>query len=223
MLRNALSLRYGISILNSFCCYIIALLQCLGIMITIIDYGNTNSNEIAESLEKLSVDYVISNSESNILQATKLILPDSTDISSSIKKLHLLNLFSILRIIKKPILGIGTGMHLMTKTFKDINAACLGCFPVECKTEEIQQNMFEHEQSIKIIKETSLLDNIGKEDKFYFEGDCFIPPNVFSTSIANINGEITASIERGNLFGVQFNPVKSGDAGIKVIRNFVGM
>ena len=48
-------------------------------MITIIDYGNTNSNEIAESLENLSVDFVISNKEPDILQATKLILPDSTD------------------------------------------------------------------------------------------------------------------------------------------------
>ena len=192
-------------------------------MITIIDYGNTNSNEIAESLENLSVDFVISNSESDILQATKLILPDSTDISSSIRKLHLLNLFSILRIIKKPILGIGTGMHLMTKSFKDINATCLGCFPVECKTEEMQGNMFEHEQSIKIIKDTSLLDNISKEDKFYFEGDCFIPLNEFSTSTANINGEITASIEKEHLFGVQFKPEKSGEVGMKVFRNFVEM
>ena len=190
-------------------------------MITIIDYGKTNSNEIAESLEKLSVDFVISNKEPDILQATKLILPDSTDISSSIKKLHLLNLFSILRIIKKPILGIGTGMHLMTKSFKDINAACLGCFPVECKTEEIQQNMFELKQSIKIIKETSLLDNIGKEDKFYFEGDCFIPPNEFSTSIANINGEITASIEKEHLYGVQFNPERSGEPGLQILKNLI--
>jgi len=192
-------------------------------MITIIDYGKTNSNEIAESLKKLSAEFVMSNKETDILKADKLILPDCEDISSSIKKLHLLNLFSILRIIKKPILGIGTGMHLMTKSYKNLNAACLGHFPVECKTEDTQQNMCEHEQSIKIIKETSLLDNISKEDKFYFEGDCFIPPNEFSTSIANINGEVTASIEKEHLFGLQFNPVKSGDAGMRVFRNFVEM
>ena len=192
-------------------------------MITIIDYGKTNSNEIAESLKKLSAEFVISNKETDILKTDKLILPDCEDISSSIKKLHLLNLFSLLRLIKKPILGIGTGMHLMTNSIKDINAACLGCFPVECKTEETQQNVFVLEQSIKIIKETSLLDNISKEDKFYFEGDCFIPPNEFSTSIANINGEITASIEKEHLFGLQFNPVKSGDAGMRVFRNFVEM
>jgi glutamine amidotransferase len=192
-------------------------------MITIIDYKNTNAKEIETFLSEVTSDIFISCNEADILKADKLIIPDSTDISSSIKKLHLLNLFSILRMIKKPILGIGTGMHLMTKSFKDINAACLGCFPVECKTEEIQQNMFEHEQSIKLIKETSLLDNIGKEDKFYFEGDCFIPPNEFSTSIANINWEITASIEKEHLYGVQFNPVKSGDAGMRIFRNFVEM
>ena len=192
-------------------------------MIIIIDYGKTNSNEIAESLKKLSAEFLISNKETDILKADKLILPDCEDISSSIKKLHLLNLFSLLRIIKTPILGIGTGMHLMTKSYKNLNAACLGCFPVECKTEETQQNVFVHEQSIKIIKETSLLDNISEEDKFYFEGNCFIPPNEFSTSIAKINGEITASIEKEHLFGLQFNPVKSGDAGMRVFRNFVEM
>jgi len=189
-------------------------------MITIIDYGKTNSNEIAESLKKLSVEFVISNKEPDILLANKLILPDSTDISSSIKKLHLLNLFSILRMVEKPILGIGTGMHLMTKSFKDINAACLGCFPVECKTEEIQQNMFIQEQSIKILKETSLLNNINKEDKFYFEGNCFIPPNEFSTSIANINRGITASIEKEHLSGVQFKPERSGEPGLQILKNF---
>jgi len=189
-------------------------------MITIIDYGNTDSNEIAESLEKLSMEFVISNKESDILQANKLILPNSTDISSSIKKLHLLNLFSILRIVEKPILGIGTGMHLMTKSFKDINAACLGYFPVECKTEEAQQNIFVHEQSIKIIKGTSLLNNISKEDKFYFEGDCFIPRNECTTSVVSIGSEITSTIEREHLYGIQFNPEKSGESGLQILQNF---
>jgi len=190
-------------------------------MITIIDYGKTNSNGIAESLEKLSVEFVVSNKETDILKANKLILPDSKDISSSIKKLHLLNLFSVLRIVDKPILGIGTGMHLMTKSFKDINAACLGCFPVECKTEESQKNVFAHEQSITIIKETSMLKNITTEEMFYFEGNCFIPRNELSTSVVNINREITASIEKEHLFGVQFKPERSGDAGLQILKNFL--
>ena len=73
-------------------------------MITIIDYGNTSSNETAELLEKLSVEFVISNKESDILKADKLIIPDSKDISSSLKKLHLLNLFQFLEWLKNQFL-----------------------------------------------------------------------------------------------------------------------
>jgi len=192
-------------------------------MITIIDYGNTNSNELAESLKKLSAEFVISNKEIDILKADKLILPDCEDISSSIKKLHLLNLFSLLRIIKIPILGIGTGMHLMTRSYKNLNAACLGCFPVECKTKETQQNIAVRELPINIIKETKLLKNIGEEDKFYFAGNCFIPLTEFTTSITKITEEVSVTLEKDYLFGVQFNPEKSGEAGIKVLRNFVKM
>ncbi|MFC2094237.1 hypothetical protein ACFLSH_01280 [Bacteroidota bacterium] len=190
-------------------------------MITIIDYGITSSNETAESLEKLSVEYVISNKESDILKADKLIIPDSKDILASIKSLHLLNLFSILRVVKKPILGIGTGMHLMTKSFEDNNDACLGCFPVECKTEESQQNKVVQEESIIIIKETSLLNNISKEDKFYFESNCFIPRNECTTSFVNSDGEITSSIESDHLYGVQFNPERSGEPGLQILKNFL--
>ncbi|GMR24799.1 MAG: imidazole glycerol phosphate synthase subunit HisH [Ignavibacteria bacterium] len=192
-------------------------------MITIIDYGNTNINEVSVSLKELSADFITSNKETDILNADKLILPDCEDILSSIKKLHLLNLFSLLRIIKKPILGIGTGMHLMTKSFKDINAACLGCFPVECATKKIQQDMVVRELSIKIIKETKLLKNIGEDDIFYFAGNCFIPVTEFTTSITKITEEVSVSLEKNYMFGVQFNPEKSGEAGMRVLRNFVGM
>ena len=190
-------------------------------MIAIIDYGKTNSNEIAESLEKLLVEFVISNKESDILKANKLILPDSTDISSSIKKLHLLNLFSILRIVEKPILGIGTGMHLMTKSFKDNNDACLGCFPVECTTYAQHSKEEIHKLEVNVIKKTKLLKNVSDEDRFYFEGDCFIPRNECTTSVVNNSGEITSSIEKDHLYGVQFNPERSGEPGLQILKNFL--
>jgi glutamine amidotransferase len=109
----------------------------------------------------------------------------------------------------------------MTKSFKDINAACLGCFPVECETEELQQNILVHEHAINVIKETALLNNISKEYRFYFEVNCFIPPNEFSTSTANISVEITASIEKDQLYGVQFNLERSGEPGLQILKNFL--
>ena len=189
-------------------------------MITIIDYGNTNSKELKRALSEITGEIIISNKEADILKADKLILPDGEDFSASIRKLHLLNLFSVLRIIKKPLLGIGAGMHLMTKSYKNINAACLGCFPVECRNYENSNDEF-LQLPINIIKKSDLLKDIRKNDLFHFRIGCYIPLNEFSTSSAKTNKEISASIEKDRLFGIQFNPEKSGEAGMKVFQNFL--
>ena len=190
-------------------------------MLTIVDYGNTNAIALSGFIKDEKTDIVISASEPDILQSDKLILPHCKDISSSIKKLHLLNLFSILRIIKKPILGIGTGMHLMTKSFRNEDTACLGCFPVECKSIDQPEEDIAEMKPIKIIKDSILLNGISKEDKFSFESDCFIPSNEYTTSTTQMDGEITSSLEKDHLFGVQFNPERSGEAGLKILKNFL--
>ena len=192
-------------------------------MITIIDYGNTDATELYDFIKNINSKVVISTVESDIMMCDKLILPHSKDISLSIKKLHLLNLFSILRIIKKPILGIGAGMHLMTTSFKDNNAACLGCFPVDCESNSQQENSFAMMHPINIIKESKLLTGLNGADKFLFESNCFINSNEYTTSTAQINGEITSSLEKDYLFGVQFNPEHSGEAGLKILKNFLEM
>jgi glutamine amidotransferase len=192
-------------------------------MITIVDYENTDATELSEFIKDIYSEIVISANEPDIMRGDKLILPHCKDISSSIKKLHLLNLFSILRIIKKPILGIGTGMHLMTKSLKDKNAACLGCFPVDCESKDQLEDGFSEMKPINIIKESKLLEGIGREDKFSFESNCFISSNEYTTSTAQIDGEITSSLEKEHLFGVQFNPEHSSEPGLKILKNFLQM
>ncbi|MEJ2193414.1 MAG: hypothetical protein P8X73_00975 [Ignavibacteriaceae bacterium] len=192
-------------------------------MIAIVDYGNTNATELYDFIKDINSKVVISAVESDIMKCDKLILPHSEDISTSIKKLHLLNLFSILRIIYKPILGIGAGMHLMTKSFKDKNAACLGCFPVDCESKNQQEKSCTVMEPINIVKESKLLNGLNGADKFLFESNCFINPNEYTTSTVQIGGEITSSLEKDHLFGVQFNPEHSGEAGLKILKNFLQM
>jgi len=189
-------------------------------MVTIVDYGNTDAAELSEFIRDINSNIVISANESDIMRCDKLILPHCADISSSIKKFHLLNLFSILRIMKKPTLGIGTGMHLMTKSFKEKNAACLGCFPVDCESNDKKENGIAEMQAINIIKESKLLEGVNNEDEFCFESTCFISPNEYTTSTVHIDGKITSSLEKDHLFGVQFIPEHSGEPGLKVLKNF---
>src|SRR3970282_1292291 len=98
-------------------------------MITIVNYEKSNSEEVAEYLKQLTDDYLVSDNEIDICRADKIIFPGEGNALSAMKKLHLLNLFTVLRIIKKPMLGIGLGMQLMADYSMEGNISCLGIFP----------------------------------------------------------------------------------------------
>ena len=59
----------------------------------------------------------------------KLSLPGCGNAPSVMRKIQLLNLYSVLRVVKKPMLGIGLGMQLMADYSTEGNFSCLGFFP----------------------------------------------------------------------------------------------
>ena len=98
-------------------------------MITIVDYEDSNATEVGECIKQLTSNFVVSNNEIDICRADKLIFPGNGNAFYAMNRLHLLNLFSVIRIIRKPILGIGLGMQLMEDYSLEGNISCLGIFP----------------------------------------------------------------------------------------------
>lgn len=98
-------------------------------MIAIVDYGIEKNHPLTKILSELSIDFKITSTETEILHANKVILPHTEDISSAVKQLHLLNLFTMLFLCIKPIFGISAGMHLMSAHTTEGNLTCLGIFP----------------------------------------------------------------------------------------------
>ena len=86
-------------------------------MISIIDYGAGNVASVANALETLNEKFVITSNEVEICRADKIIFPGVGEASFAIRHLHLLNLFSMMRMIKKPLLGICLGMQLAVIEF----------------------------------------------------------------------------------------------------------
>ena len=102
-------------------------------MIAVIDYGAGNTASVINSLEDLGVPYKVTNREPIICGAEKIIFPGVGEASSAVRKLHLLNLFNLLRILKKPLLGICLGMQLLGDKSEEGNVSCLGVLPVTAK------------------------------------------------------------------------------------------
>lgn len=191
-------------------------------MIAVIDYGAGNVASVANALSQLNKDYKISNNELEICKADKIIFPGVGEASYAIKQLHLLNLFSLLRIIKKPMLGICLGMQLMMDSSTEGNVTCLGIFPGVVQRFDSTKTKVPHMgwNDIKLLKESKLFDGIKNGERFYFANSFYVPVNNFTTSITNNNIDFSASLEKDNFYGVQFHPEKSGDAGLKILKNF---
>ena len=192
-------------------------------MIAIIDYGAGNVASVANAVEKLGKEFVITNNEAAICRADKIIFPGVGEASFAIKQLHMLNLFSYMRMIRKPMLGICLGMQLMCEFSAEGNIGCLGIFPgrIERFDDKLEKVPHMGWNEVRITKQSRLFEGIKDNEFFYFAHSFYLPVTENTTAIATHAIDFTASLERDNFFGVQFHPEKSGDAGLKLFKNFI--
>ncbi|MCL5029989.1 MAG: imidazole glycerol phosphate synthase subunit HisH [Bacteroidetes bacterium] len=194
-------------------------------MIALIDYGAGNVASVANALTELKQDFKITCNEIEICRADKVIFPGVGEASFAIRQLHMLNLFSVLRMVKKPLLGICLGMQLMVDHSTEGNVACLGIFPGTAEKFDSAKTKVPHMgwNDIEIKSESKLFTNIKSGERFYFANSYYVPVCEYTTSITDNNINFTSSIEKGNFYGVQFHPEKSSDAGLQLLKNFVDL
>jgi glutamine amidotransferase len=194
-------------------------------MITIVDYGDECIQTVASALKNITDDFTISRNEADICSSDKIIFAGCGDAPSVMKKIQLLNLYSVLRVIKKPMLGIGLGMQLMADFSTEGNFPCLGLFPgTSIKFgDEINNAGIKGLHKINFCKPSLLFDGIEDNAEFYFNNSYYLPQSELSTSTCQRGLTFCSSMENANFFGTQFHPEMSGNEGLKLLKNFVEM
>lgn len=192
-------------------------------MIALIDYGAGNTASVANALENLNAEYVLTNKESDICKAQKVIFPGVGEASFAIKQLHKSNLFNLLRIVKKPMLGICLGMQLMCEFSTEGNVACLGIIPGRVEKFDAEKTNVPHMGWNEVFqtKPSKLFEGIKDGEFFYFANSFYMPLGESTIAKTNHGIDFTAAIEKDNFFGVQFHPEKSAEAGLKLLQNFL--
>ena len=194
-------------------------------MITIVEYGDECTQVVASALKKITNDFLISRNETDICASDKIIFPGCGSPSAVMKKIHLLNLYSALRIVKKPMLGIGLGMQLMADYSKEGNFPCLGLFPGTSVKFENAENDYAYKGMHKVTfcKPSILFQGIDDNSEFFFNNSYYLPVSELSTSTCLRDVQFCSSLESKNFFAVQFHPEMSGEVGLKLLNNFVEM
>ena len=192
-------------------------------MIAVIDYGSGNIQSVTNVLDDLSVKYIVTYREIDINNADKIIFPGVGEASFAMRKLHLLNLATMLRVTKKPLLGICLGMQLLCEKSDEGEAVCLGIVPVVSPKFDETKVKVPHMgwNKVDCINNSKLFVGIPMNSYFYFANSYYLPINQFTSAKTDHGIEFSSVVEKENFYGVQFHPEKSGKAGIQLIKNFI--
>ena len=208
--------------------------------ITVVDYGSGNLLSVKRGLEYCGAKVLLSSSPEEILASKKVVLPGVGAFANAMKSLERLSLDSTLRTIAKrniPLLGICLGMQLLLDSSDEFGSSIgLGLIPGRVIAIP-SQNIFGENQKIPHIGwasilpsnpvngwEHTLLKNNKSGDSAYFVHSYMAVPKLENHNIAKCyygGHNIAAMIGRDNIVGCQFHPEKSGEVGLKILRNFV--
>ena len=199
-------------------------------MITIIDYGMGNLKSVYNALKKVNFDCQISSEVTDIEMADKLILPGVGAFKDAMDNLQ--NLDLILPIREKvndgcPLLGICLGMQMLFEEGYECELRKgLGFIGGKIKLMNSKENLkIPHIgwNRLEFNRENKILNNINKESFVYyvhsFMATEMIDENLIAYSkYGDIN--IPGIVNKGNVYGMQFHPEKSGEVGLKILKNF---
>ena len=199
-------------------------------MIAIIDYDAGNIKSVEKALQKLGQDVVITREKQQILAADKVILPGVGAFGDAMKNLNEYGLVEVIeQVVEKriPFLGICLGLQLLfEKSDESEGVKGLGILKGEvCRIPDQEGFKIPHMgwNSLEVAPGSALFKGIATGAYVYFVHSYYLQAEneEIVAASAEYGVHIHAAVERGNIFGCQFHPEKSGQEGLAILKNFI--
>jgi len=195
-------------------------------MIGIIDYGAGNLFSLKNALDFLKLENNVISSAEEIKAADRLILPGVGAFPDAMGMLDRSGLTETIieEALKKPLLGICLGMQMLFEygyEFEKVGG--LGLIPGEVNRIAAPGLKIPHMgwSDVKCENACPLSEGIREGDMFYYVHSYKAVTDKRFVSLYSEYGEyIPGLVFRGNVYGTQFHPEKSGEIGLKILRNF---
>ncbi|MCQ4087733.1 imidazole glycerol phosphate synthase subunit HisH [Saccharibacillus sp. JS10] len=197
--------------------------------IAIVDYGMGNLHSVSKAVERLGYDYVISGDEREIMQASGILLPGVGAFGDAMIHLRETGLDQVMQRAaseNKPLLGICLGMQLLFDgSAEHGDHEGLGLLPgraVRFKAGELKVPHMGWNR-LRFTSENEPLLSGLEPGHVYFVHSYHVeleqPGDLIAS--ADYGLPVTAIVGRGNVYGMQFHPEKSGELGMSLLRNFL--
>lgn len=197
-------------------------------MIAIVDYGAGNLASVVKALQHIRQQCAVTNDPDIVGQADKLIIPGVGNFKATapLANGQLGQLIrERVRSNSRPLLGICLGLQWMFEGSGEApQLRGLRTFAGVCtRFSERVKSPHVGWDSIAIAGQSRLLAGIPSGAYVYFTHSYRAPVCNDTVATCTYEEPFTAAVERGNLFGVQFHPEKSGVVGMHILENFCAL
>ena len=199
-------------------------------MIAIIDYGVGNLFSLRSSFAAIGQETAVTNDIDEIRRADRLILPGVGAFRDAAEKLRASGMD---RAVKeetakgKPLLGVCLGMQMLFERSYEYGVyEGLGLLKGEIRpiAERIPAGLKIPQMgwnALKIVKDSPLLKYTREGEYVYFvHSYSAVGCDDSLLASTEYGAELTACVGKGNVFGCQFHPEKSGEVGLRILKAF---
>lgn len=195
-------------------------------MIAIVDYDAGNIRSVAGALERLGQQYELTADPERLLAADRVILPGVGNAAHALESLRQKGLCEVIRSLRRPVLGICVGLQILCRDSEEGPVEGLGVF-------DAHVHRFPDEPQIKVPHmgwnalgnlDGKLMKGLQSGTFVYFVHSYY--PSLCQDTVATCRHGSTlfsAALRYENFYGTQFHPEKSGDAGSRILQNFIDL
>ena len=190
--------------------------------VAVIKYNAGNIRSVSFALERLNINFSITDAPEEISAADKVIFPGVGEASTTMKYLRDRKLDHIITNLKQPVLGICLGMQLMCRHSEENDTKCLGIFDETVKLFKPTLEMKVPHMGWNQLKLASgWLDLSLENQNAYFVHSYYVPVNKSTVAETEYLNPFSAAMQKDNFYAVQFHPEKSAEVGEKVLKCFL--
>ncbi|SFV53871.1 Imidazole glycerol phosphate synthase amidotransferase subunit [hydrothermal vent metagenome] len=193
-------------------------------IIGIVNYGIAgNIHSIKKALDSAGANTLIINTPEQFDEVNKIVIPGVGSFKDAMSELENKGFIETLKTTTKPMLGICLGMQILSSLgYEYGKTKGLNLINGEVKPilvdEKVPHVGFNH---IKVIKDNKLLNGLENEEFYFMHSYEVVNYTDISSLTDYAEHQFVSAIQRGNIYGVQFHPEKSREAGIRLFKNFI--
>jgi glutamine amidotransferase len=197
-------------------------------VIGIVNYGVGNLRSVEKAFEATGAEVCVSSDEGELGACSGVVLPGVGAFGDAMKGLRESGLDRFVERAasdRTPILGLCVGLQMLfDEGFEFGRHAGLGLLPGRVVRFPDSVGVVPHMgwNAVRPTREHALFEGIAPDSYFYFVHSYYVEAEQEDEVLATTEyGSRFASVcGRGNVFGAQFHPEKSQDAGLRLLANF---